>query len=177
MEELYLLLITNKASNIIEDLETLRLLSKGAVPFFLPCFILSLVCTVVPDIAGTTNNLTEEKVTQKCFELIFAFDEVYSTISVVLSDFKVCVNLQVITAGGYREPITLQQIRTNLEMDSHEEKLHNMIKISKMETARETAKDAAKQIRAKQIEDARMGRNTAGGIGGGEAPLPAISSE
>jgi hypothetical protein len=29
MEELYLLLITNRASNIIQDLETLRLLSKG----------------------------------------------------------------------------------------------------------------------------------------------------
>ncbi|CAM9097389.1 unnamed protein product [Ectocarpus fasciculatus] len=136
MEELYLLLITNKASNIIEDLETLRLLSK-----------------VVPDIAGTANNLTEDKITQKCFELIFAFDE-------------------VITAGGYKEPITLQQIRTNLEMESHEEKLHNMIKISKMETARDMAKDAAKNIRIKQAEDARLGRAPMSGLGGGEmAPM------
>lgn len=59
MDTLYLLLITNRASNIIEDLETLRLLSK-----------------VVPDIAGTAANLNEEKITEKCFELIFAFDEV-----------------------------------------------------------------------------------------------------
>ena len=44
MEELYLLLITNKASNIIEDLDTLRLLSKGIVPYHsptLPCLLLS----------------------------------------------------------------------------------------------------------------------------------------
>lgn len=121
MENLYLLLITNKASNIVEDLDTLRLLSK-----------------VVPDIAGTANNLTEDKVTDKCFELIFAFDE-------------------VITAGGYRENLNLQQIRTNLEMDSHEEKLHNMIKVSKMDNARDQAKDAAKVIREKNRDIGRQG--------------------
>lgn len=31
IENLFLLLVTNKASNIVEDLETLRMLSKGAV--------------------------------------------------------------------------------------------------------------------------------------------------
>lgn len=98
--------------------------------------------SVVPDIAGTANNLTEDKVTDKCFELIFAFDE-------------------VITAGGYRENLNLQQIRTNLEMDSHEEKLHNMIKISKMDHAREQMKDAAKVIREKNRDIGRQG------IGGG----------
>jgi len=131
MENLYLLLITNKASNIIQDLDTLRLLSK-----------------VVPDVAGTANNLTEEKVTDKCFELIFAFDE-------------------VITAGGYREPINLQQIRTNLEMESHEEKLHKMIQMSKMESARDQAKDAAKVIRERQRDMAKQGISMQG-IGGGE---------
>jgi hypothetical protein len=91
-------------------------------------------CIVLPDVAGTTiNNLNEEKIAEKVFELIFAFDE-------------------VITAGGYKESINLQQIRTNMEMESHEEKLHNMIKISKMDTAREAAKDAAKSIREKKSQ-------------------------
>jgi hypothetical protein len=31
---------------------------------------------VIPDICGTTNNLNEEKVGDKVFDLIFAFDEV-----------------------------------------------------------------------------------------------------
>ena len=135
MENLYLLLITNRASNIIEDLETLRLLSK-----------------VVPDVAGTAQNLNEEKISDNCFDLIFAFDE-------------------VITAGGYREPITLPQIRTNMDMESHEEKLHNMIKISKMESAKDQARDAAKSIRERQREQQRLGLGSAmTGIGGGSGP-------
>lgn len=59
MEIFYILLITNKASNIVEDLDTIRLLSK-----------------VIPNVTGTTNNLTEEKVNEKSFDLIFSFDEV-----------------------------------------------------------------------------------------------------
>lgn len=58
MEGLYLVLITNKQSNILEDLETLRLLSK-----LVPEFCLSL---------------EEEAVCNHAFDLIFAFDEVIS---------------------------------------------------------------------------------------------------
>ena len=58
MQGLYLLLVTNKASNILEDLDTLRLLSK-----------------VLPDSAG---GVDEEAVSQAAFELLFAFDEVIS---------------------------------------------------------------------------------------------------
>ncbi|OVA11079.1 Clathrin adaptor [Macleaya cordata] len=58
IEALYLLLVTNKQSNILEDLETLRLLSK-LVPEYSP-------------------SLDEEGVCKSAFELIFAFDEVIS---------------------------------------------------------------------------------------------------
>jgi len=50
------LLITTKASNIVEDLGTLRLLAK-----------------VIPDVAGS---VSEPAIHENAFELIFAFDEV-----------------------------------------------------------------------------------------------------
>ena len=106
---------------------------------------------VIPDIAGTTNNLNEEKITEKVFELIFAFDE-------------------VITAGGYKESINLQQIRTNMEMESHEEKLHNMIKVSKMETAKDAAREAARTIRDKKSQG--IGPTGMGNTLADDAPLP-----
>eukprot|EP00246_Nothoceros_aenigmaticus_P014208 TRINITY_DN5285_c0_g1_i2.p1 TRINITY_DN5285_c0_g1~~TRINITY_DN5285_c0_g1_i2.p1 ORF type:complete len:511 (+),score=101.39 TRINITY_DN5285_c0_g1_i2:113-1645(+) len=58
LENLYLLLVTNKQSNILEDLETLRLLSK-----------------IVPESCPT---LDEDGICKVAFELIFAFDEVIS---------------------------------------------------------------------------------------------------
>ncbi|KAI5661272.1 hypothetical protein M9H77_20595 [Catharanthus roseus] len=58
IESLYLLLVTNKQSNILEDLETLRLLSK-----------------LVPEYSYS---LDEEGICKTAFELIFAFDEAIS---------------------------------------------------------------------------------------------------
>jgi hypothetical protein len=75
LDSLYLLLITNRASNIVEDLDTLRLLSKGIYSMIANVFCNDFV--VVPNITGTTGNLSEERVTEKCFDLIFAFDEVF----------------------------------------------------------------------------------------------------
>ncbi|CAM9972561.1 unnamed protein product [Ascophyllum nodosum] len=147
IENLFLLLVTNKASNIVQDLETLRMLSK-----------------VVPDVAV---GVSEEKVTSKAFELVFAFDE-------------------VITTGGHKENINLQQaskttqtmqtIRTNMEMDSHEERLHNMIQDSKREAAKEEAGRRAKELREKQKEAAlRGGSSGMTGIGGGSMSMSSSS--
>lgn len=58
IETLYLILVTNKQSNILEDLDTLRLLSK-----------------VVPEFAPS---LDDEGITEMAFEIIFAFDECLS---------------------------------------------------------------------------------------------------
>ncbi len=59
LQGLYVLLVTNKQSNILEDLETLRLVSK-----------------LVPEFC---QGLLEEEAVSLCaFDLIFAFDEVIS---------------------------------------------------------------------------------------------------
>ncbi|KAF9594624.1 hypothetical protein IFM89_034246, partial [Coptis chinensis] len=58
IEQSYLLVVTNKQSNILEDLETLRLLSQ-----------------LVPKCSAF---LDEEGICDSAFELIFAFDEVIS---------------------------------------------------------------------------------------------------
>ena len=86
MESLYLVLLTSKTSNIIEDIEIARLLYKvvlrvteehGKLASLLP---LSLSVGV-----------NERGIVFCAFDLILAFDD-------------------VITIGGYRESVTLQQI-------------------------------------------------------------------
>jgi hypothetical protein len=114
---LYLLLVTTKTSNIVEDLGTLRLLAK-----------------VVPDVAG---GMQEHAINEHAFELIFAFDE-------------------VLTVGGYKEDVTLSAIRTNLLMDSHEEKIAKALQQSKEDAARAEMAKKAKSLQEEKMAQLRQ---------------------
>lgn len=87
LEDLYILLITNKASNILQDIDTLHLFAR-----------------VVSDLCRSAE---EKEITKNQFELMGAFDEIISL--------------------GFREPINLTQVRSILEMESHEEKIQEII--------------------------------------------------
>lgn len=88
LEELYMVLITTKRSNILQDIESLHLFAQ----------VVSSVCR---------SNLDEREISRNAFELLSAFDEI------------VCL--------GYRENLTLPQVKSILEMESHEEKIQEII--------------------------------------------------
>jgi hypothetical protein len=87
LEDLYILLITNKASNILQDIDTLHLFAR-----------------VVSDLCRSAE---EKEILKHAFELLGAFDEIVSM--------------------GYRENANLMQVRSVLEMESHEEKIQDII--------------------------------------------------
>jgi len=98
LDELYMVLITNRQSNILQDIDSLHLFAQ----------VVTSVC----------KSLDEREILRNAFELLSAFDEL--------------VNL------GYRENLTLSQIKTFLEMESHEERVAQII---------ETVSRAPKQTR------------------------------
>lgn len=112
LKTMFLVLITNKTSNILEDLDTLQMLAK-----------------IIPDYCRV---ISESEILSKAFELIFAFDEVL--------------------ALGYKEKVSLQQIRTYLAMESHEEKVHEMVKRNKEREAREEADRKRNVIEASRLD-------------------------
>ena len=107
LENLIILIVTTKNSNIIQDIETLRTLSK-AIPEF-------------------AESVKEEAIIDHVFDLIFAIDE-------------------LVTYGGHVEPISIQQVRVNLAMESHEEKLVTMVNESKMHAAQELMKQKVRPL-------------------------------
>ena len=138
VEALMLVLVTNKHSNIVEDLEMLRLFAK----------VLNEYCP---------GEVDEANVCKNAFEIIFAFDEV--------------------VALGHRENVTMRDIQVNMEMESHEEKLANMIRQSKEREAAEEAKRRAKTIATER----RRGAGQGGGLGAmgglGSPPLVELTEE
>ena len=119
---LYLLLVTNKQSNILEDLDILRLLSK-----------------VLPEY--TSQQTDEEGISRHAFDLIFAFDEVISL--------------------GHKENVTMSQVKTFTEMESHEEKLHKMIIQSKINDTKDVMKRKAMEIDKFKVDRSGSGRGVA----------------
>jgi hypothetical protein len=127
LDALHVVLITTKASNILEDLDTLHLVAK-----------------LVPD---TCRGTAEDDVVRCCFELVFALDEVVSM--------------------GYKEKLALPQIRTFIEMDSHEERIAELVEKNKM-------KDVAAESKRKQkeIKSTKAMGGMGGGMGGGGSGAP-----
>ncbi|XP_036393029.1 archain 1b [Megalops cyprinoides] len=139
LEKLYMVLITTKNSNILEDLETLRLFSR-----------------VIPEYCRV---LEEGEISEHCFDLIFAFDE--------------------IVALGYRENVNLAQIRTFTEMDSHEEKVFRAVRETQEREAKAEMRRKAKELQQARRDAERSGKKapgfggfgSSGMSGGGSAPI------
>jgi len=87
LEELYMVLITNKQSNILQDIDSLHLFAQ-----------------ITQSICRTTD---EREILRNAFELLSAFDEA--------------------VALGYKENLTLSQVKAFMEMESHEERIQEII--------------------------------------------------
>ncbi|KAL6494475.1 hypothetical protein OROGR_031275 [Orobanche gracilis] len=121
IESLYLILVTNKQSNILEDLEILRLLSK-----------------LVPEYSYS---LDEEGIGKTAFEILFAFDDAISL--------------------GHKESVKVAQVKQYCEIESNEEKLHNLVLQNKINETKGLMERKASEIDKSKIV---KNRNEKGGF-------------
>ncbi len=117
LDELYMVLITNRQSNILQDIDSLHLFAQ----------VTNSIC----------KKLDEREILRNAFELLSAFDELVTM--------------------GYRENLTMAQIKTFLEMESHEERIQEIIARNKELEASEERKRKAKQLDMQRKEAARAG--------------------
>ncbi|RDA85011.1 hypothetical protein CP532_2052 [Ophiocordyceps camponoti-leonardi (nom. inval.)] len=121
LDELYMVLITNRQSNILQDIDSLHLFAQ----------VVTSAC----------KTLDEREILRNAYELLSAFDELVTL--------------------GYRENLTMSQIKAFLDMESHEERIQEIIARNKELEATEERKRKAKQLEMQRKESARSGR---GGI-------------
>ncbi|KAI7883881.1 hypothetical protein K492DRAFT_143438 [Lichtheimia hyalospora FSU 10163] len=118
LEELFMVLITNRQSNILQDIESLHLFAR-----------------VVTDICRSCD---EHDILRNAFELLCAFDEIISE--------------------GYRENVNLSQVKSIIEMESHEERIQEIIAKNKEQEAKEELKRRAKQFEMQKKEAQKRGQ-------------------
>lgn len=167
MEKLYIVLITTKTSNILEDLETLRLFSKVVrvrhnADFSQHTFTNAHLSSPPPftenrQIPEYCRNLDEKEISENDFNLIFAFDE--------------------IVALGYRESVNLAQIKTFVEMDSHEEKLYLAVRQTQEREAKQKMREKSKELQRQRLEASKRGVSLGrGGSGSSSQAYGGVSS-
>ncbi|KAK5654121.1 hypothetical protein OQA88_7552 [Cercophora sp. LCS_1] len=115
LDELYMVLITNQQSNILQDIDSLHLFSQ----------VVSSIC----------KSLDEREILKHAFDILSAFDELVTL--------------------GYRENLSIGQIKTFLEMESHEERIQEIIARNKELEATEERKRKAKQLEMQRKETGR----------------------
>lgn len=118
LDEMYMVLITNRQSNILQDINTLHLFAQ----------VVSSIC----------KSLDEREISRNAYELLSAFDEVVTL--------------------GYRENLTMTQIKTFLDMESHEERIQDIIARNKELEATAERKKRMKDIEMQRREMSRAGR-------------------
>ncbi|EXX69863.1 uncharacterized protein OCT59_005385 [Rhizophagus irregularis] len=123
LDELYMVLITNRQSNILQDIDTLHLFAR-----------------VVSDVCRSND---EREILRNSFELLSTFDEIVSL--------------------GYRENVNLAQVKSITEMESHEEKIQEIIARNKEQEAKEELKRRAKQLEMQKKEMLKRGGGTSFG--------------
>lgn len=107
LDELYMVLITNRQSNILQDIDSLHLFAQV--------------------VTSTCKTLDEREILKNAYELLSAFDELVTL--------------------GYRENLTISQIKTFLEMESHEERIQEII--SRVRTSFSMRNDVLKRNRTR----------------------------
>lgn len=90
--------------------------------------------------AGTVRGgVGESEILRNAFELLSSFDEVISL--------------------GYRERVGMTEVRAAMEMESHEERIQEIIARNKEQEAKEELKRRAKQLEMQRREMLRQGKN------------------
>ncbi|CAO0796402.1 unnamed protein product [Mucor circinelloides] len=118
LEELFMVLVTNRQSNILQDIESLHLFAR-----------------VVTDLC---RSCSEYDISKRAFEVLCAFDEIITE--------------------GHRENVRLAQVKSNIIMESHEERNQEIIAKNKEREAKEELKRRAKQFEMQRKEATKRGQ-------------------